>query len=85
MENKIERPRAFEAEAGSDAGLSVYKRSASPGQAHATRADTIWEYETFKGNIVGANNPLKELGQQGWELCVFNPKDELYIFKRPKR
>jgi hypothetical protein len=55
------------------------------GQAPVAQAGTAWEYETFHGNIVGANSPLKELGQKGWELCVSNPTEELYIFKRPKR
>jgi hypothetical protein len=62
------------------AGLLVLWNPASPGQAPAARPG--WEYKTFQGNIVGANSPLQELGQQGWELCGVEPG--LYIFKRPK-
>jgi hypothetical protein len=70
------------------AGLLILWNPESPGQAPAARAATAWEYETFRGNIVGANSPLKELGQQGWELCGVLPVDQvdaLYIFKRPTR
>ena len=67
------------------AGLLVLWNPSSPGQAPAVPAGTVWEYETFQGNIRGVGEPLKELGQHGWELCVFNPGEDLYIFKRPKR
>lgn len=71
------------------ASLLVLWNSASPGQATAAQAVTAWEYETFQGNIVGADRPLEELGQKGWELCGVVPGerqvDSFYIFKRPKR
>jgi hypothetical protein len=71
------------------AGLLVLGNSASHGQAPAAQAVTAWEYKTFEGNIVGANSPLKEFGQEGWELCGIVPGERqagtLYIFKRPKR
>jgi len=41
-----------------------------------------WEYKRLHGDL--SEKAMNELGENGWELILFDFRGDVFIFKRPK-
>lgn len=60
-----------------------YKSDAFP--SNDTKSRVKWEYKEIEISVINNNtDELNELGEQGWEMCGYDGKYGLAVFKRIK-
>ena len=60
-----------------------YKSDAFP--SNDTKSRVKWEYKEIEISVINNNtDELNELGEQGWEMCGYDGKYGVAVFKRIK-